>query len=464
MRTQYRNLEIKFLQKQLEAFKALQDPEVFSVLYGGAAGGGKTDLGCTWIILSCIAYPGTRWLIGRSKLSQLKSTTMKTFRDVCKRYRLKQDIDWSWPGNANEIKFANGSEIVLKDLFYYPSDPDFDSLGSLEITGAFIDEASQIQERAFEVIKSRIRYKLETDQWNLTPKILLTCNPSKNFLYTKFYLPWKQRKLPSQLRFIPALPTDNKLLPASYIENLKSLEEISYKRLYLGEWEYSNHPHALCRYDQILTIFNNRHVRRDGGTQLKSGEILESTSITVDPAYTGGDSTVILVWRGLEVIDHFEYSGQEVRMEKTIEEITKLSTQHNVPFSNIIIDVGGGYGNSIWEAFPGSFRFMGSASPYNKDYTNLRTECLYRLALAINNQEILISIENQDIEQRIIRECEQLKRDKVDADQKLSIVSKGVMKEGLRGRSPDFLDALSMRMIDLVKPQDLPADFKFFII
>ena len=459
-----RTLNIKLLQKQKDAFKALQSKEVSSVLYGGAAGGGKTDLGCTWIITSAIAYPGTRWLIGRSKLSQLKSTTMKTFRDVCKRLDLKQDVDWFWPGNANELRFSNGSEVVLKDLFLYPSDPEFDSLGSLEITGAFIDEASQITERAYEVVKSRIRYRLITDEWSLTPKVLLTCNPSKNFLYQRFYLPYKNGTLPPHLVFIQALPTDNKLLPESYVETLKKSEEITYKRLYLGEWEYSNDPAAMCQYDSILAAFNNRHIKVEDGTQLKSGQILKDRRITVDPAYTGGDSTVIIVWQGLEVLDYFEYHGEEVRMDSTIKEVERLSLKWNVPTSDITIDVGGGYGNAIWEAFPGSFRFNGAAAAFNKDYANLRTECMYRLATAINDKEILINCDDSAVETRIVKELEQLKRDKIDQDGKLFVVPKATMKDGLQGRSPDWLDALSMRMVQLIKPAEPEPTFAFFVL
>jgi hypothetical protein len=54
----------------------------------------------------------------------------------------------------------NGSEILKKDL-YVPPDPNFDSLGSLEITGA-IDECNQITYKAWQIVKSRIRYKIKS--------------------------------------------------------------------------------------------------------------------------------------------------------------------------------------------------------------------------------------------------------------------------------------------------------------
>ena len=77
-------------------------------------------------------------------------------------------------------------------MFLYPSDRNFDSLGSLEITAAFIDEANQITEKAKNVVASRLRYKL--DENNLIPKMLMTCNPAKNWTYTEYYRPARIRQ------------------------------------------------------------------------------------------------------------------------------------------------------------------------------------------------------------------------------------------------------------------------------
>jgi hypothetical protein len=65
-------------------------------------------------------------------------------------------------------------------LFLYPSDRNFDSLGSLEITFACVDECNMVVEKGVQVLASRIRYKL--DEYELTPKILMTCNPAKNWV------------------------------------------------------------------------------------------------------------------------------------------------------------------------------------------------------------------------------------------------------------------------------------------
>lgn len=149
---------MKLLPKQQHAIWYLKDSVTEELLYGGAAGGGKSALGCLWLMEMCQKYPGSRWLMGRSKLKTLKETTLNTFFELAT--MLKLSPQFHYKPTENIIYWKNGSQILLKDLFHYPSDPNFDSLGSLEITGAFIDECSQVAYQAWQIVKSRIRYKL----------------------------------------------------------------------------------------------------------------------------------------------------------------------------------------------------------------------------------------------------------------------------------------------------------------
>jgi len=150
---------VKLLPKQENAVYYLKDSESTEILYGGAAGGGKSALGCLWLIENCQNYPGSRWLMGRSKLATLKKTTLKTFFELSSSLGISNQFNYN--AQSNTINWNNGSEIILQDLFLFPSDPEFDSLGSLEITGAFIDECQQIVYKAWQVVKSRIRFKLK---------------------------------------------------------------------------------------------------------------------------------------------------------------------------------------------------------------------------------------------------------------------------------------------------------------
>jgi len=207
---------IEYLPKQNEALRVLGNSHPARVvLFGGAAGGSKSFIGCAWQISRRFKYPGTRGLIGRSKLDTLKKTTLKTFFEVAGMLGLAPNEHYTINNQTHVITFANGSEIILKDLFAYPSDPEFHSLGGLELTDAYVDESAQVSKRAIDILQSRIRFKLR--EYNLPPKMLLTCNPSKGWLYNEFYAPFKNDSLPGHLAFIPSLPTDNPHLPETYI-------------------------------------------------------------------------------------------------------------------------------------------------------------------------------------------------------------------------------------------------------
>ena len=112
--------------KQKIALDILFDRETTEFFYGGGAGGGKSYIGCIWLILSCLKYQGSRWLMGRAVLKSLKESTLLTFFMICNEWGLKKNIHYKYNSIEGIIRFFNGSEIYLKDLFAYPSDPEFE--------------------------------------------------------------------------------------------------------------------------------------------------------------------------------------------------------------------------------------------------------------------------------------------------------------------------------------------------
>lgn len=414
----------KLLLKQEHAQYYLNDDQTTEILYGGGAGGGKSAFGCLWLISQCQNYPGSRWLMGRAKLKTLKQTTLVSFFDVSTKLGLSDQ--WSYNAQSGIITFKNGSEILLKDLFLYPSDPNFDDLGSLEITGVFIDEVNQITVKARNVVKSRIRYQL--DEFGLIPKMFMTCNPAKNWVYTDFYKPYKDNTLKPYRKFIQSLLSDNQHVTKHYRDNLLSLDEASKERLLHGNWEYDDDPAKLINYDSIVDLFNNTHVE----TGYKY--------ITADVARQGSDKAVIMVWEGMRVIEIKSYGKSKINEIGDV--ITELKNKYSIPNSNIVADEDG-VGGGLVDYMKINGFVNNSRALNDENYMNLKSQCYYKLARAINDAEIYIKpLGDRDT---IIEELEYVKSYKMDSDSKLRVLPKDKVKEEL-GRSPDFSDALMMRM------------------
>lgn len=436
MKTKGRAVEWEATEKQIEAFDLLSDNVKREILYGGSAGNGKSYLGCAWLITCCLTYPESRWLLGRSVMKQLKQSTLLTFFEVCKAWGMTKDVDYIYAPMEGIITISQtGSQVFLKDLAYYPSDPDYDSLGSTEYTGAFIDEASQISEKAKNVVISRLRYKV--DEFGITPKLLMTCNPSKGFLYLEFYKPSKEGTLDSSKAFVPALPGDNKFLSKSYIASLQSLDKVTKDRLLFGNWEYDTDINSLIQYDNLIDLFTNT---------------IEETNekwCIVDVARFGSDKTVISLWKGLEwySIDILEKLDTSVVADK----IKNILRDEQIPYSHCIIDEDG-IGGGVLDQVKGAKGFIANRTPFlnkltNKpdNFKNTKTQCAYYLSELINAHKISITWINDDARNKFIEEAEQLKRADIDKEGKLAIEPKSKTKE-IIGRSPDILDTAIMRM------------------
>lgn len=382
-------------------------------------------------------------MMGRAKLKTLKETTLNTFFELTS--KLKISDQYKYNDQKGIIYFNNGSEIILKDLFLYPSDPEFDSLGSLEITGAFIDEVSQIVYKAWQIVKSRVRYKL--NEYDICPKILGSCNPTKKWVYREFFKPWRERELRKDRAFVQALPTDNPYLPKSYLNALLTLDETSKQRLYYGNWEYDDDPSKLIEYDAIIDLWSNEHV--SGGTKY----------ISADIARFGSDSGLIMVWEGLKVLEIVKLNLSSITNTATV--IKDLANKYQIPASRIIADedgVGGGVVDILKckgfvnnaKPLPEEIKKDDNESYYGKrlktvEYRNLKSQCYFHLARKINNAEIFFSRPFAEHSEKIIQELEQVKRHNVDKDGKLEVLPKDKVKEVL-GRSPDYADSLMMRM------------------
>lgn len=425
--------------KQTIALDFLEDNVTEDLLYGGAAGGAKSVLGCYWQLKRRFKYPGSRGFIGRASFKTLKDTTLKTFFEVAKMQGVVRgkhfDLTGPWDKeNPNSLMFGNGSMIYLRDLATYPSDPDFDELGSLEITDAFLDECGQVSQKAKDTLKTRLRYGL--NRWSLIPKMLYASNPVKGWPYAEFYKPHRDGTIPEYRKFLQALVTDNPHAPKSYIQLLQRLPEGPQKeRLLRGNWEYDDDPSALIDYDRILDCFTNNF-------ESLAGEGF----ITADIARLGSDKIVVCLWKGWRVK---VYVFEKQRLTETHKFIDELRKEHNIPISRIIVDedgVGGGIVDYLGcNGFVNNSRALPNPiTQEDENYRSLKDQCYFRFANRVNDAGLYIECDDPEIREVITEEMEWIKQYNMDKDGKKQILPKEKIKEAI-GRSPDYADALMMR-------------------
>ena len=205
------------------------DKHRYLVLMGGG-GSGKSIFAGNKIIERCSTEAGHRWLVSRK--------VAKTLRESCFNQLVGQ-LNMQMPERVDKINrgdmrivFRNGSEIIFAGL------DDVEKLKSIyDITGIWIEEASEITEADFNQLDIRLRGKTICYQ-----QIIITFNPISilHWLKRRFFdcenLPAKEK---AKIRTHRSTYNDNRFLPQ---ENIDVLEAFKYTDPYyysvycLGEW------------------------------------------------------------------------------------------------------------------------------------------------------------------------------------------------------------------------------------
>lgn len=442
-------------EKQAEALKILCDKTTEIFVYGGAAGGAKSWTGASWLLFMCILFPNTRWFIARNELKAIVDSCYVTFQEIAK---IMGFTDYKYNANKSFVRFGNGSQINFIEIKYKPSDPMFEDLGSVEYTGGWIEEAGEVHEKGANVLMSRVgRWK--NTEYGIKRKIFVTCNPKKNWLYYDFYKPSLTGGLPETEKFLQAFITDNPFIPKDYVNGLIRLcekDSVQKERLLKGNWDYEDNPDSLCDYEMVEQIFSN--------DQVPQGRF---TYLTADIARLGSDLAVIFVWRGWRIIHMETYA-----VSKTTElqnKINLLRRKYKIPKNRCIADedgIGGGVVDNC-----GILGFMNGSRPIKEagvskakkehgikrssyespNYKNLQVQCLYHLADKINEGGLWIMCDVADKTKQMIKEELDQIRSKVSDVGKLDCKSKSDIKMDIR-RSPDFRDAILMRVFFDLKP------------
>ena len=428
------NIDFNPTPKQWLMFETFEDEKTTEVLFGGSVGSAKSYGLCSLITIKCLQYAGARVLLGRRVLKDLKKTTLVSLFEVFKDFGLTSK-DYNYNQQNSEVTFFNGSVVLLAELAYLPSDPNFERLRGNLLTFAAIDEASEVSVKAREIVASRCG-RWMNEKFNVKPMLFMTTNPSRGHLMDDFYLPWTKGTLKPHRQFIQALPTDNPYLPKAYIDNLKNTLSVGeYNTLVLGHWEWSVDKDCLVSYDNVINMFEHNRPIED---------INSTWYLSVDVAFSS-DKCIIVVWCENDVMNVIDLP-QKIKPEDKIKE---LQIKYNVLEKNIVIDVVGA-GLYLKNYFPRAYQFNAGGKVLNGEpYEHLKTQTYSKFAESINKG--LIKIHSQEHKELIITECMQIITLPTELiGGKMKMITKKDIKQNI-GHSPDFLDSLSMKSVYDIK-------------
>jgi phage terminase large subunit-like protein len=209
----------RFANEQQRQFFDSTAPEL---LYSGAFGAGKSRILCEKAYHLGLRYPGVPIGIFRKVRASLAATTARTFfRDVVPLGSVvRKNVTEGW------YELANGARFWLLGLDADPTTGVPSKVGSLDLALAFVDEAVELDEADWMMLSGRLR-------WPDVPftQIAGATNPAdpKHWLIRRF-------REGGDRVLLQASTTDNRFLPANYLERIAGFTGIYRERYVKGEW------------------------------------------------------------------------------------------------------------------------------------------------------------------------------------------------------------------------------------
>jgi predicted phage terminase large subunit-like protein len=269
--------ELGFANRQQARFF---DSTAREILYSGAFGAGKSRILCRKAHHLALTYPGVPIAIVRKVAASLAATTKLTFtQDVLipSGERFKQNKSEGW------IEYTNGSRIWFFGLDADPATGVPSKIGSFDAAFIFVDEAVELNESDWIMLLGRLRSVTAPYR-----QIGAATNPAdpNHWLKQRF-----NEDHPNRL-YLHARTSDNKLLPADYVESIEDFGGLYRARYAEGQWVTVEG--ALWSPDDFLAYKSAPDRWVDGEVKPEYRRIV----VGVDPAVTSNkhsDETGIIV-------------------------------------------------------------------------------------------------------------------------------------------------------------------------
>tara|TARA_R100000664_G_scaffold23588_1_gene33189 strand:+ start:1339 stop:2652 length:1314 start_codon:yes stop_codon:yes gene_type:complete len=232
------------------------------VLYSGAFGAGKTRAICLRCAMRA-SVQGAREGLCRKTVVALKRSTLKTLLepDGLLPPILPQG-SYEYKKIDGEIKIHGGGSIMLFGM------EDSARIASMNLSGVAVDEAVELTEQDWNMLRGRIRLQLP----KMRNQIYGACNPStpQHFLAKRFGLAGGHEPQPN-CEAITTTSRDNWFLPKDYVEDLETMTGVARKRYVEGIWcgsdglVYDQWDEAKFVVDEVPDSFDRMLVGMDEG-------------------------------------------------------------------------------------------------------------------------------------------------------------------------------------------------------
>jgi|TARA_Y100000310_G_scaffold309675_1_gene354037 phage terminase large subunit len=193
------------------------------VLYSGAFGAGKSRIGDEKGYYLSVKYPQNRGLICRKKYTDLRDTTLDTWR----RYVCPEEAVESYNKQEHLMVLKNGSEVLFYGL------DQWSKVGSLEVGWIFVDEVIEFTEEDWLMLLGRLRHPL-------TPfhQIFAATNPGDptHWVYKRFYEN-QELKRKGITKVLESNSLQNPFTPQAYRDHLDASMTGRYRERFVeGKW------------------------------------------------------------------------------------------------------------------------------------------------------------------------------------------------------------------------------------
>ena len=243
------------------------------VLYGGAAGGGKSYAICWDALMRCMRYPGTHAYLFRRTYPELEQTLVRTMNQIV------PPALGSYTQTMHEMRLINGSAIHFCHMM---DEGDMIKYQGAEIQWLYFDELTHFTKAMYDYLKSRLRANRSL---GVTPCVRCASNPGgpghawvKALFVDSTDVGRRVREMDVQsavlgttkrrtIEYIPATVMDNPHITRDYVIELEQKPRALREALLEGRWdafegqvftEFVNDPahYQDRRYTHVIAPFD----------------------------------------------------------------------------------------------------------------------------------------------------------------------------------------------------------------